>query len=148
MDVPPVQPTPLSKDQSGCVAVDWLLGRRMRAFMTLQVKEGVELGPMSGPPPPTLQNRPRGIYTMMTAFEAHRFDRGSLRRCQFPVFFAYGDLTAIHQEVWAAVLSRLLPDIHIRRFDGIHHFVPPSQIYHAEHVKALRELWGRHRLNE
>lgn len=115
----------------------------MRAFTTLQVKAGVELPPMQGPLPPGLSNRPRGLSAMMAAFEAHPFERDSLRRCQFPVFFAYGDQTAIHQEVWAGVLSRLLPDIHIRRFEGIHHFVPPAEIYHAGHVRELRELWAR-----
>lgn len=114
----------------------------MRVFTTLQVKEGVELPPMDGPPPEALRNRPRGLNTMMNAFAEHPFDRGSLRRCRFPVFFAYGDLTAVHQEVWAGVLSRLLPDIHIRRFDGIHHFVPPAQIYREDHIEALRELWA------
>lgn len=115
----------------------------MRTFTALQVKPGVQLPPMQGPPPPGLSNRPRGIGAMMAAFEAHPFDRDSLRECRFPVFLAYGDQTAVHQEVWVGVLSRSLPDIHIRRFDGIHHFVPPAEIYHAEHVHELRELWAR-----
>lgn len=113
----------------------------MRAFTTLQVKEGVELHGMDGPPPDSLKNRPRGLNTMMAAFEAHPFERDSLRRCRFPVLFAYGDLTAVHQEVWAGVLSRLLPDIHVMRFEGIHHFVPPAEIYRADHVRKLLELW-------
>lgn len=115
----------------------------MRAFTTLQVKAGVELPRMQGAPPPGLSNRPRGIGAMMAAFEAHPFERDSLRRWRFPVFFAYGDRTAIHQEVWAGVLSRLLPDIHIRRFEGLHHFVPPAEIYNNDHVRELRELWAR-----
>lgn len=114
----------------------------MRAFTALQVKPGVELPPMQGPPPPGLSNRPRGLGAMMAAFQAHPFERESLRRCRFPVFFAYGDQTGSHQEVWAGVLSRLLPDLHIRRFEGIHHFVPPAEIYQADHVRELRELWA------
>jgi pimeloyl-ACP methyl ester carboxylesterase len=115
----------------------------MRAFMALQIKEGVELPPPpGGPPPPFMRNRPTGINAMMAAFGSHAFERDSLRRCRCPVFYAYGDLTAVHQEVWVGILSQLLPDIHVRRFDGIHHFVPPDQIYTPAHLQVLRELWA------
>jgi hypothetical protein len=33
--------------------------------------------------------------------------------------------------------------LHIRRFSGIHDFVPPEQIYTADHVQALRDLFAR-----
>jgi len=58
------------------------------------------------------------------------------------VYLAYGDLTGVQEEVKAAVLARLLPDLHIRRFTGLHHFLPPEQIYTTEHVQALRQLWN------
>ena len=115
----------------------------MRAFTTLQVKEGVELPRLAGLPPPSLRNRPGGLNAMMAAFESYGFERDSLRQCRCPVFFGYGDLTAVHQQVWVGVLSRLLPDLHIRRFDGIHHFVPPERLYNPAHVQALRDLWLR-----
>jgi hypothetical protein len=35
------------------------------------------------------------------------------------------------------------PDIHVRRFSGVHHFVPPEQIYTEEHVGELRDLWQK-----
>jgi hypothetical protein len=79
----------------------------------------------------------------MVAFGEHRFDRASLRECRFPVFLAYGDQTSEVEEIRAAVLGPLLPDVHIRRFSGIHHFVPPEQIYGPEHVGELRNLWAR-----
>ena len=114
----------------------------MRAFIELQVRSGVELAPPAGPPPPWMSNRPQGLATMMAAFRTYRFDRASLRECRFPAFLGYGDLTAEHEEVWAAVLSRLLPDVRIKRFSGVHHFMPPEQIYTSDHVGALRDVWA------
>lgn len=113
----------------------------MRTFMALQVKDGVNLAPPDGPPPPWMETRPAGLASMMAAFGAHPFDRERLRRCEFPVFLAYGDLTGVHEEIRAGIVARLLPDIHIRRFAGIHHFVAPEAIYSPGHVNALREHW-------
>jgi pimeloyl-ACP methyl ester carboxylesterase len=115
----------------------------MRAFVSAQLRPGVEAPPPSGPPPPWMRYRPAGIAAMMAAFPEHRFERDRLRECRFPVLLGYGDLTGEYEEVMAAVLARRLPDLHIRRFSGIHHFSPPEQIYSAEHVRALRDLWAR-----
>jgi pimeloyl-ACP methyl ester carboxylesterase len=115
----------------------------MRAFMTLQLRAGVQPTPPAGPPPPWMGTRPAGLAAMMAAFGAHPFDREDLRRCEFPVFLGYGALTGAQEEIRAGILARLLPDISIRRFPGVHHFVPPEEIYSADHVLALRELWTR-----
>ncbi len=115
----------------------------MRAFVGLQLRPGVEMPPPAGPPPPWMHKRPAGIAAMMAAFGRYQFDRERLRECRFPAFLGYGDLTGEQEEASAAVLARLLPDLHIRRFSGIHHFVPPEQIYTADHIRALRELWAR-----
>lgn len=115
----------------------------MRTFMQLQVKPGVELTPPAGAPPPWMGRRPGGLAAMLAAFGEYAFDRESLRRCRFPVFLGYGEQTGIHEEIRAGILARVLPDVHIRRFSGIHHFVPPEAIYMPEHVRALRELWNR-----
>jgi pimeloyl-ACP methyl ester carboxylesterase len=115
----------------------------MRAFVSLHLRDGVEAPPPAGPPAPWMRNRPAGIAAMLGAFGEHPFDRARLREWQFPVFFGYGDLTGEQEEVRAAVLGGLLPDVHIRRFSGIHHFVPPEQIYTADHVRTLRDLWAR-----
>lgn len=113
----------------------------MRSFMELQVKPGVELSPPSGPPPPWMHNRPAGLAAMMAAFAAYEFDREQLRQCDFPVFLGYGDLTGEHEAIRAGVLARLLPDLHVRRFPGVHHFVPAEAIYTEDHVRLLWELW-------
>src|SRR2546421_78300 len=64
---------------------------------------------------------------------------GASSRCSL----GYGDLTGVHEEIRAGILARLLPDVHVCRFPGIHHFVPPEEIYSPDHVEALREHWVR-----
>jgi pimeloyl-ACP methyl ester carboxylesterase len=116
----------------------------MRAFITIQLRPGIAAPPPPpGPPPPWMQTRPAGIAALMKAFGAHPFERAWLRECRFPVFLAHCDQTGEQEEVRAGVLGRLLPDVHIRRFDGVHHFVPPEQIYTPEHVAELMNLWTR-----
>lgn len=115
----------------------------MRAFTRLQLRDGVQPPPPADPPPPWMRNRPAGLAAMMAAFERYQFDRNRLRDCHFPVFLGYGDLTGEHEQVRAAALARLLPDLHIRRFTGLHHFVPPEQIYSPDHVEQLRRLWAQ-----
>ncbi|HKR98710.1 MAG TPA: alpha/beta hydrolase [Candidatus Dormibacteraeota bacterium] len=115
----------------------------MRAFVTLQVRDGVVVPPPDGPPPPWMAKRPAGIAALIAAFDAHPFDRDLLRRATFPVFYGYGDLTSVQEEVRAGTIARLFADIHVRRFSGVHHFVSAEAIYSAEHVELLRELWVR-----
>ncbi len=115
----------------------------MDAFVKLQLRPGVVIPPPSGPPPPWMRTRPAGIAALIRAFDRHRLDRNGFREWTFPVFYGYGDQTVEIEAVQGAVLARLVPDIRIRRFAGVHHFVPPEQIYNAEHVQALRELWAR-----
>jgi len=43
----------------------------------------------------------------------------------------------------AGILARLFTDIRVQRFAGIHHFVPPEQIYTADQVESLLDLWRR-----
>jgi len=90
-----------------------------------------------------MRNRPAGLAAMIAAFGRYRFDRARLRDALFPVFLGHGELTGEYEEVKVAILARLLPDVHIRRLPGIHHFMPPEQIYTADHVDALRRLWAR-----
>ena len=115
----------------------------MSAFVTYQVKPGVQLPAPSGPFPPEMQNRPAGLATMMRAFPAYEFDRERLRAGAFPIYLGYGDLTHDMEEVKAGVLARLFSDIRVQRYAGIHHFVAPEQIYTPEHARALQELWQR-----
>jgi pimeloyl-ACP methyl ester carboxylesterase len=113
------------------------------SFITVQLRPGVTAPPPAGPPPPWMRNRPAGIAALMEAFGTHPFDRARLRECRFPVFLAHGDQTGEQEEIRASVLARLLLDVHIRRFSGVHHFVPPEKIYTPEHVGELMNLWSR-----
>jgi pimeloyl-ACP methyl ester carboxylesterase len=116
----------------------------MSAFVREQVKPGVQLPPPpSGPPSPEMQKRPAGIAALIRAFEAYRFERARLAQAAFPVFLAYGDQTHEIESIKAGVLASLFGEITIRRYRGVHHFVPPEAIYTADHVRALHELWLR-----
>ena len=117
----------------------------MAAFIREQVRPGVELPP---PPPATstsaeMRKRPAGIRAMTRAFDEFQFARDRLTATTFPVYFGYGNLTSEYEAVKASVLARRVPDIHIQRFDGVHHFVPPEQIYTPAHATTLRQLWLR-----
>jgi pimeloyl-ACP methyl ester carboxylesterase len=116
----------------------------MTTFVREQIKPGAQLPPPpSGPPSPEMRKRPAGIAALIRAFEAHPFDRDRLRTAPFPIFYGYGDLSHPEQALKAGILAELVPDIHVRRFDGVHHFVPPEQIYTAAHAAELLELWQR-----
>ncbi len=115
----------------------------MDAFVRAQLKPGVQPPPPPSQPMPGMEKRPAGIAAMMRAFLAYSFDRNRLRAGEFPVYLGYGDLTNEFEAVQAAVLARLVADIRIQRFAGVHHFVPPDQIYTPAHVRALEDLWAR-----
>lgn len=114
----------------------------MRTFVTEQLRSGIEAPPSSGPPPPWMGKRPAGLAAMLNGFRSYEFERSRLRNCTFPVFYGYGDQTTEMVELQAEVLGGLLPDVRIKRFAGMHHFVAPEQIYTPEHIRALREIWG------
>jgi pimeloyl-ACP methyl ester carboxylesterase len=118
-------------------------GDFIAAFMREQVKPGVELAAPAGPVSPEMQKRPAGIAAMIRAFDEYPFERGLLRACSFPVFYAYGDLSHDEQALKAGVLARLFPDVDVRRFAGIHHFVPPEMIYTPKHAQLLVEHWRK-----
>lgn len=115
----------------------------MRAFVERQLRPGVPPPPPMEPAPPWMVKRPAGIAAMMAAFAPHPFDRNALRSVTVPVFYGYGELTSEQEEVRAGVVSRLFPDIHVRRFSGVHHFSPAEAIYGDAHLAALRDLWTR-----
>ena len=114
-----------------------------QSFMRVQTRPEVELPPPSGPPPPWMGKRPLGLMAMMAGFSRYRFDRGLFAGIICPVLYGYGDQSATGEDIKLPVLSRVLPDLHIRRFAGVNHFVPPEKIYNPEHVAALRDVWGR-----
>lgn len=116
----------------------------MAAFIREQVKAGAQLPPPpQGPPSAEMRKRPGGIAALIRAFDAYRFDRDLLRAVTFPVYYGYGDLSHPEQAMKAGILAALVPDIHVQRFAGVHHFVPPEQIYTPQHVGAITDLWSR-----
>lgn len=116
----------------------------MATFIREQVKPGVQVAPPPpGPPSPEMKKRPAGIAALIRAFDAFPFDRELLSSARFPVYYGYGDLSHEEQALKAGILSLLFADIHVQRFAGIHHFVPPEQIYIPAQVDAMRELWHR-----
>jgi len=116
----------------------------MAAFVREQVKPGAVLSPPPpGPVSPEMQKRPAGIAALIAAFEVFPFDRDLLRAAPFPVFYGYGDLSHPEQALKAGILAQLFPDVHVQRYAGVHHFVPPEQIYTPAHVAELVELWQR-----
>jgi pimeloyl-ACP methyl ester carboxylesterase len=125
--------------------LDGLEGDRfMATFIREQVKPGAQLPPPpAGPVSDEMQKRPAGIAALLRAFDAYLFDREVLRTVRFPTFYAYGDLSHDEQALKAGILARLLPDFHVQRYAGVHHFVPPQEIYGPQHVEALLDLWAK-----
>ena len=118
-------------------------GDFMTAFVQAQVKPGAQLPPPPASVSPEMRKRPAGIAAMIRAFDAYSFDRDWLRRCDFPVYYAYGDQSHEEQGLKAGILAQLFPDIHVQRFAGVHHFVPPEQIYVPAQVRSMLDLWQR-----
>lgn len=115
----------------------------MSAFVRLQLKPGVQPPPAPASPPPEMRNRPAGISAMIRAFDGYRLDRALFEACSFPVFAGYGDLSDDYQVVKVQVLAGLFGDIQVRRYRGVHHFVASEEIYTAQHVGELVNLWQR-----
>ena len=113
----------------------------MATFVREQVKPGVQAAPPAGPVSPEMQKRPAGIAALIRGFDEYNFDRELLRNLTSPVYYGYGDLSHEEQAMKAGILARVIGDIQVHRFAGVHHFVPPEQIYTREHVSALLALW-------
>ena len=113
----------------------------MAAFVREQVKPGVQVPPPPASLSPEMQKRPAGITALIRAFEDYAFDRRLLAEAQFPAFLAYGDQTHEVESIKAGILARLFGDIRVRRYSGIHHFVPPEMIYTAAYAQALLSHW-------
>jgi len=128
-----------------------VLGRKLEglhgdAFMSTFVREQVKPGAVLAPPPAgpvsaDMQKRPGGIAALIKAFRQFPFDRSSLRSATFPVLYAYGDLSHEEQALKAGILAQLFADIRVRRYAGVHHFVPADQIYTVGHAALLVDLW-------
>ena len=114
----------------------------MATFVREQVKPGAVLAPPPpGPVSPEMQKRPAGIAALIKGFQEFPFDRHLLRAAPFPVSYAYGDLSHEEQALKAGILATLFADLRVRRYAGVHHFVPSDQIYTSEYAAALLDLW-------
>ncbi|HET9781143.1 MAG TPA: alpha/beta fold hydrolase [Candidatus Dormibacteraeota bacterium] len=123
-----------------------LSGLHGDAFMSMFIREQVKPGAVLPPPPQgpvsvEMQKRPAGIGALIKAFNEYSFDRALLRAVRFPVTYAYGDLSHEEQAVKPGVLAQLLADVHVKRYAGIHHFVPPEMIYTADYANLLLNHW-------
>ena len=117
-------------------------------FVREQVKRGASVPPPpTGPISPEMQKRPAGIAALLEAFDAYSFDRERLRAAPVPVLYAYGDLSHEEQALKAGILAQLFSDMHVRRYAGVHHFVPPEMIYTTEHANLLMDHWRRAELS-
>ena len=90
-----------------------------------------------------MAKRPEGLRAMMAAFQTDTTDRDAFRRCTFPVYLAYGLLTAEAMVRRVSLLAGLLPDVWIQAYPGIHHFAPPQRAQPARYAASLRQLWAR-----
>ena len=119
--------------------------QRMRAFMRLNVKPGVELPPPPpGDPPPWMAKRPGGIRAFIETFKTYELDREALARFDRPVYFALGGLSNPDQfGAIATRLSNVFPDFELEVFEERHHFDPPHRIEPERLADSLRALWRR-----
>ncbi len=147
-------PGELSREEEQFFAVleSKLVGLRGDAFMSTFIREQVKPGAVLTPPPPgppsaEMQKRPAGIAALIKAFREFPFDRNALRSVTFPVLYAYGDLSHQEQALKAGILAQLFADIRVRRYAGVHHFVPPEQIYTVDHTALLLDHWRRAELS-
>src|SRR5260370_13936475 len=147
-------PGELSREEEQFFAVleSKLVGLRGDAFMSTFIREQVKPGAVLTPPPPgppsaEMQKRPAGIAALIKAFREFPFDRNVLRSVTFPVLYAYGDLSHQEQALKAGSLAQLFADIRGRRYAGVHHFVPPEQIYTVDHTALLLDHWRRAELS-
>jgi pimeloyl-ACP methyl ester carboxylesterase len=116
----------------------------LAAFTRGHLREGVEPPPTPpGAPPAWMAKRPAGLNAMMRAFAADDTDREAFRACRFPVYYAYGLLTAEYIVHRAQILAGLLPDLWIEAYPDVHHFGPPQRTQPARYADSLRQLWAR-----
>ena len=117
----------------------------MAAFMRLQVRPEVELpAPPSGPPPPWMELRPRGIRAILRTFQTYSLDRSALAGFDRPVYYALGGLSNPDQfrEI-AERLEDVFPDFTLEVFAERHHFDPPHRSEPRMLAESLRAIWSR-----
>lgn len=115
----------------------------MTEFMRIALKPGTPLPQPRGPTPGWMANRPAGLRAFIAAFREGDLDHARLREFRRPVYVAYGDQSAVVEEIKARRLARIFPDCRVELYEGTHHFAPPQRLQAERFAKALREHWAR-----
>ncbi len=117
----------------------------MRAFVAVQLAQGVEPAPPPpGPPPPWMATRPAGLRTLIAAFGSTELDLDALRAFERPVYFALGGRSNPSYYGRMAERARaIFPDFTLEVFDERHHFDPPHRVEPERTARALRAHWAR-----
>jgi pimeloyl-ACP methyl ester carboxylesterase len=117
----------------------------MPAFVTSQLRRGVEPPPPpAGPPPPWMSSRPPGLKAFIRAFTSGELDLAALRGFERPVYFALGGLSSPdYYGRMADRLSHLFTDFTLEVFEDRHHFDPPHRVEPQRLASSLRAVWGR-----
>jgi pimeloyl-ACP methyl ester carboxylesterase len=118
---------------------------RMRAFVRLQLRPGVEPpAPSPGPSPPWMASRPAGVVAVMAAFAACELDLAPVIRAQLPVLYVLGGRS--NPASFASIADRLaaaLPDFTLEVFEDRHHFDPPHRAEPDRLARTLAAFWSR-----
>ncbi len=115
----------------------------LREFMRIGLKPGVPLPQPQGPMPDWMEKRPAGLRAFMAAFKEGDLDHSRLRKFGRPVYVAYGDQSAVVEEIKARRLSKIFPDCRVEVYQGTHHFAPPQRLQPERFAASMRELWMR-----
>lgn len=116
----------------------------MREFVRIALKPGVPVPPPSpGPMPDWMAKRPAGLRAFMTAFLEGDLAHDRLGEFGRPVYVAYGDQSAVVEEIKAKRLVRIFPDCRLELYAGTHHFAAPQRLQPERFAKSLRELWAK-----
>ena len=115
----------------------------MRDFMRTGLRPGVPLPQPQGPTPDWMAKRPAGLRAFMAAFKGGDLDHSRLRHFSRPVYVAYGDQSAVVEEIKAKRLAGIFPDCRVEVYEGTHHFAPPQRLRPGRFAASLREVWAR-----
>jgi pimeloyl-ACP methyl ester carboxylesterase len=117
---------------------------QMGAFVAMQLAPGVSPPPRpSGPPPDWMLKRPAGITAFTSAIDQYQLETDRLREFQQPAYFSYGSLSNPWWEAMAERLAKLLPNLIVERYEGLHHFNTSHAAEPARVASALQSLWLR-----
>ncbi len=117
---------------------------RVRAFLRVLMRPGVEPPPRPpGPPPPWMATRPAGLIAWNRARKAYTLDRERVRRLRQPIYLARAGLSPPAYERGVLALASLLPDVTVEVYEARSHIDAPHRAEPERFARGLRELWRR-----